>query len=79
MIVNRVTIRRTLSGEPSQAALADVPEDQRGAVLDDLEREDEPTPAGVGLPPPKVRRLEGRASPLSQQARTGRASLLGDR
>lgn len=79
MIVSRATIRRTLSGEPSQAALDGVPEEERGALLDDLGREDKPTPAGVGLPPPKVRRLEGRASPLSQQARTGRSSLLGDR
>lgn len=77
MIVSRATIRRNLSGEPSQAALDGVPEEERTRVLDDMDKE-EPTPAGVGLPSPKMRKLQGRASPLSQQARTGRAGLLGD-
>lgn len=83
MIVNRATIRRQLNGDPPRPAFDGVDDDMRGSVLDDLEGEPvvdrTATPAGVGLPDTQTRKLSGRASPLSQQARTGRSSLLGDR
>ena len=75
MIVNRATIRRTLSGEPPEQ----VDPALRTAALDDLSANPDAVFAGGGLPPPEQRIAQGRASPLTQQARTGRASLLGDR
>jgi len=74
MLVNRATIRRQLSGEPPEDT--GTPE-QRAAVLDDLSSD--ALPAGGGLPTPQERIKQGSPSPLTQQARTGRASLLGDR
>lgn len=74
MLINRATIRRQLSGEPPEDTGS--PE-MRGAALDDLGAD--AIPAGGGLPSPEERIKQGRASPMTQQARTGRASLLGDR
>jgi len=77
MKVNRLTIRRLVNGEqPPELQMAP---DDRMRALDDLDEPEPAVPAGAGLPQPEVRKLEGRASPLSQQARTGRTSLLGDR
>lgn len=73
-VVNRATIRRQLSGEPPEDLGS--PE-ARGAALEELGTD--AIPAGPGLPPNETRAMQGRSSPLSQQARTGRASLLGDR
>lgn len=75
MLVNRATVRRALSGEP----IEQVDPTLRDAALNDLSANPDAVPAGGGLPPPEQRIKEGRASPLSQQARTGRAGLLGDR
>lgn len=75
MLINRATIRRQLSGEP----IEQVDPIARAGALDDLSASPDALPAGGGLPPPDIRAKEGRASPLTQQARTGRASLLGDR
>jgi hypothetical protein len=75
MLINRATIRRQLAGEPPEDLGS--PEARAGA-LDELGASDA-IPAGPGLPPNETRAIEGRSSPLSQQARTGRASLLGDR
>jgi hypothetical protein len=75
MLINRATIRRQLAGEPPEDTGS--PEARAGA-LDELGAADA-IPAGPGLPPPETRAIEGRSSPMSQQARTGRASLLGDR
>jgi hypothetical protein len=74
MRINRATIRRQLAGEPPEELGS--PE-ARGAALEELENG--AIPAGPGLPPNEARAIQGRSSPLSQQARTGRASLLGDR
>lgn len=75
MLVNRATVRRILSGEPQEQ----VDPALRTAALDDLSANPDALPAGGGLPLPKQRIAQGRASPLTQQARTGRAGLLGDR
>ena len=75
MIINRATIRRQLSGEPQEQ----VDPALRTAALDDLSASPDALPAGGGLPLPEQRIAQGRPSPLTQQARTGRASLLGDR
>jgi hypothetical protein len=74
MLINRATIRRQLSGEPPEDTGS--PE-ARASALDELGADALPT--GPGLPTPEQRIKQGRPSPLSQQARTGRASLLGDR
>ena len=79
MIVNRATIRRQLNGEEIGSPLTAMEDGARNRVLDDLDAAEDATPAGVGLPSAETRKLQGRASPLSQQARTGRSSLLGDR
>jgi hypothetical protein len=73
MLINRATIRRQLSGEPPEDTGS--PE-ARASALDELSADALPT---GGLPPDDARIKQGRASPLTQQARTGRASLLGDR
>ena len=75
MLVNRANVSRLLSGEPQEQ----VDPALRTAALDDLSANPDALPAGGGLPPPEQRIAQGRAPPLSQQARTGRASLLGDR
>lgn len=75
MLVNRATIRRQLSGEP----IEQVDPEMRASVLDELAAPQSTIPAGGGLPAPELRAKQGRASPMTQQARTGRTSLLGDR
>ena len=75
MLVNRATIRRQLSGQPVEQ----VDPELRASVLDELAASDSTIPAGGGLPSPEIRAKQGRPSPLTQQARTGRTSLLGDR
>lgn len=75
MLVNRATIRRQLSGEP----IEQVDPELRDEALRDLVASGSSIPAGGGLPSPEVRAKAGRASPMTQQARTGRSSLLGDR
>lgn len=74
-VVNRATIRRQLSGEPIEQVDPLV----RNAALDELSANPDALPAGGGLPLPEQRIAQGRPPPLTQQARTGRASLLGDR
>lgn len=86
MILNRNTIAKVARGEDLEEpkepdALDGVGDDERMAVLDSMvsNKKRSPLPMGGGLPDEQRRKISGRTPPLSQQARTGRPALLGDR
>jgi len=80
MLVSRSTVRQLRSGETPTDPLAGLGEEERAALLRSLVGQSrDAIPLGGGLPGDEERKINGKAPPLSVQARTGRLSLLGDR
>lgn len=80
MIVSRANIRAIRTGQEKPDPLQSMGREDAIGILDELDRDDRrPLPLGGGLPGDEERKFSGRSSPLSDQARTGRTSLLGDR
>ena len=78
MLVSRTTVRQLRSGEPPVDPFSGLGGDERDAMLRGLIGKDA-LPLTGGLPDDEERKVNGKAPPLSTQARTGRPSLLGDR
>lgn len=81
MLVSRTTVRQLRAGEAPPDPLSGLPVDDRSSLLEGLANDAraKALPLSGGLPVDEERKINGRPSPLSQQARTGRSSLLGDR
>lgn len=86
MLVSRSTVRQLRTGEPSDDPLDALGADERSEILRSLvfdgdgDKDALPLSGGLGrLPGEEERKVNGKAPPLSSQARTGRPSLLGDR